>query len=245
MANTFRVDEFRSSKPLSVAVFGLFGLQIVALVLTVLMSVGLLASPDWTVDLDDGGTMPIFMVFIGLGEILRIVAFIASVVVFLIWEYRAFSNLSPLKARNLEFSPGWAVGWWFIPFANLVKPYQAMKELWSGSSPEFNEDLDYLPSGEAIPSVFSFWWALWILYSIGARIVDRAFDANATDFSNLALGELVVSSLGIIACMLAIFIVRDITSRQTERCEKLTTLNQNVPPPPPIFDGVHNADAAI
>jgi hypothetical protein len=245
MANSFRVDEFRSSRPLSLVVFGLFGLQIVAMALAVLMSVGLLASPDWTVDLDDGGTMPIFMLFIGLAEALRIVAFIISVVAFLIWEHRAFSNLSPLKARNLEFSPGWAVGWWFVPFANLVKPYQSMKELWLGSSPEFNEDLDYLPSGEAVPSMFSFWWALWVLYSIGARIVDRAFDANATDFSMLALGELVVNSLGIIACILLISIVRDITRRQTERYEKLTSLNQNVPPPPPVFDGVHNVDAAI
>ena len=28
---------------------------------------------------------------------------------FLMWLYRAFNNLSALKARNLEFSPGWAI----------------------------------------------------------------------------------------------------------------------------------------
>ena len=28
----------------------------------------------------------------------------------------------------MTISAGWAIGWFFVPFANLVMPYQAMKE---------------------------------------------------------------------------------------------------------------------
>ncbi|QYO65100.1 DUF4328 domain-containing protein [Leptolyngbya sp. 7M] len=48
---------------------------------------------------------------------------IATIVLFLVWLYRAHKNLFSLKPTHLDFSPGWAVGWWFIPFLNLVRPY--------------------------------------------------------------------------------------------------------------------------
>src|SRR4030095_8115621 len=60
---------------------------------------------------------------------------LASFVSLLVWIYAAHANLPALNAGPLEFSPGWAVGWFFIPIANLVKPYQAVVEIWKGSDP--------------------------------------------------------------------------------------------------------------
>ena len=60
----------------------------------------------------------------------------------------------------MGFSPGWAVGWYFIPFANLWKPYQAMKEIWQASaSPEHweSEDRSWL---------LPLWWTLWIVSNL-------------------------------------------------------------------------------
>lgn len=54
-------------------------------------------------------------------------------IVWLIWQHRAQKNLEGLGATWLRFTPGWAVGWWFVPFANLVKPFQTMRELWKAS----------------------------------------------------------------------------------------------------------------
>ena len=66
---------------------------------------------------------------------------IAQVLVLLIsgflilrWIYIANFNARQLGAAGMVFSPGWSVGWYFIPFANLWKPYQAMKEIWLASS---------------------------------------------------------------------------------------------------------------
>ena len=62
----------------------------------------------------------------------------------------------------MDFTPGWAVGWNFIPIANLWKPYQAIKEIWVTSA---GEHLTRHPP----PWYMLAWWLAWI----GFQIVDR------------------------------------------------------------------------
>lgn len=54
-------------------------------------------------------------------------AFLIAGVSFLIWFHRAYKNIKTM-GRN-RFTPGWAIGAWAVPFLNLVRPYQMMKEL--------------------------------------------------------------------------------------------------------------------
>jgi hypothetical protein len=100
--------------------------------------------------------------------LLQLGVYITAGVLFLRWIYFANSNARALGASNMEFSPGWSVGWYFIPFANLWKPYQAMKEIWQASCK---------PKGwqhVAVPSIFPLWWTLWILASILSQASLRA-----------------------------------------------------------------------
>jgi hypothetical protein len=53
----------------------------------------------------------------------------------LLWFYRAYLNLPALGTAQPKFSPGWAVGYWFVPVLNLVRPCEAMLELAAGSDP--------------------------------------------------------------------------------------------------------------
>ena len=82
---------------------------------------------------------------------------IATFIVFGRWIVLAHRNLTGLGARYVEFTPGWAVGWFFIPVASLWKPYQAMRMLWryscSVNRPEIQETHVVLPV----------WWTLWII----------------------------------------------------------------------------------
>jgi hypothetical protein len=57
----------------------------------------------------------------------------ASPIPIAMWIYRAHANLAVMKCRDLKYSPGWAVGWYFIPIANLIEPFRAMRELWHRS----------------------------------------------------------------------------------------------------------------
>lgn len=56
------------------------------------------------------------------------VLIITTIVVFLVWESRAHKNLRALGVANTEYSTKWAIGSWFVPFANLVAPFRAMHE---------------------------------------------------------------------------------------------------------------------
>src|SRR5688572_9717366 len=68
--------------------------------------------------------------------VVEFLGFVAAIVVFLVWMRRSYINLKALGVRGLEYSPGWAVGCWFIPFVNLVRPYTIMKEIWTRSDPD-------------------------------------------------------------------------------------------------------------
>jgi Domain of unknown function (DUF4328) len=92
--------------------------------------------------------------FIG---IIQVVIFVISGILILKWIYRANFNARQLGATEMQFTPGWSVGWYFIPFANLWKPYQAMKEIWKASiNPQ-----DW--KSEAVPSLLGWWWFFWIV----------------------------------------------------------------------------------
>ena len=61
--------------------------------------------------------------------LIRLALFIVvllTAVSFLAWIYRAHKNLRALGATDLKYSPGWAIGGFFIPFLNIVRPYQVV-----------------------------------------------------------------------------------------------------------------------
>lgn len=58
---------------------------------------------------------------------------ITTIILFAMWIYRANFNARSLGAQKMKFTPGWSVGYYFIPFLNLWRPYQAMKEIWKAS----------------------------------------------------------------------------------------------------------------
>ena len=64
-----------------------------------------------------------------------LIALLVTAVLWCIWQHRAHSNLRAFSRIGLAYTPGWAVGWWFIPFASLWKPLGAMSELWKASEP--------------------------------------------------------------------------------------------------------------
>ena len=82
-----------------------------------------------TVDLAlDSGPL---VLAIGLVYLAYTAVFVVSIVLVAMWIHRAHANLREAGVDGLEFTPGWAVGWFFVPIAQLFKPFQAMRELWA------------------------------------------------------------------------------------------------------------------
>ena len=51
------------------------------------------------------------------------------------WMNRTYQKLPGLGARDLQGSPGGAVGWWFVPLANLYVPFKYLREIWRALTP--------------------------------------------------------------------------------------------------------------
>lgn len=101
---------------------------------------------------------------------------IAIGILSIMWLYRGNANVRALGAADLNFSPGWMVGWYFVPIANLWKPYQGMKELWKASS-----NPKAWP-GKLVPNVLGWWWAFFLIeQSLGKAALRLAMRAEDLD----------------------------------------------------------------
>jgi hypothetical protein len=150
---------------------------------------------------------------------------LGTIITWLVWQHRAQRNLWAIGVPGLRFTPGWAVGWWFIPFANLVQPLRAMKELWLASGPD-TTGLEW--RGRPTPPLLPLWWSAYIVvpivggifffvrvFSFIERSVTRAeLERFAREISRF---QLIIGIANVIAAALAIMVVRNITARHTER----------------------------
>ncbi len=172
----------------------------------------------------------VIVLIIFLLAVLDLIIYLATVIVFLMWLYRAHNNLRAINpSSRLEYSPGWAVGSFFIPFANLVIPYRAVKEVWQKSGPP-DEALLAEPSP---PAWFPVWWVFWLLSSFAGNISMRASFSENVPQSTSTIISLVASALSIVAAVFAYMVVDAIDKRQEETSGKLDLGRFSGPPPPP------------
>jgi hypothetical protein len=156
---------------------------------------------------------------------------IVTMIVWLVWQHRGQRNLVGMGVRGLRFTPGWAVGWWFVPIANVWKPFQTVRELWRGSRPDA---VDSSWPGERTWSTIGWWWALFLLSSISIRVsVGLDEESRIEDYIRSDRVDIVTELFSIGAAILAIAIVRAVTRRQDERIR----LGPPVPPRPDLGGG--------
>jgi Domain of unknown function (DUF4328) len=127
-------------------------------------------------DTDDVDLLNLATTFNALAVVPYLVAFVAAAVVVIIWMFRARKNLDAIPGAHRGMGAGWAIGGWFIPFANLVIPYRVMANV-------ARESLGH----SRTPALVGVWWAAWLVSVIGDRIVSRidtnAFEALPTELA--------------------------------------------------------------
>jgi hypothetical protein len=137
---------------------------------------------------------------------------LATAVLFIAWMHRTYANLAPLGARQ-RFGTGWAVGSWFVPFLNLIRPKQIVDDAWRASDPDRSVGPQW--STGAVPGVVHVWWGLFVVAGlltwVSADSKDPT-DAHA-DLRLLALGHVVA----VVAAVAAIVVVARLSDRQSLR----------------------------
>ena len=149
---------------------------------------------------------------VGFLETLSIVSLVAMIGCFILvgcWIYRASANAHTLS-DEMTISPGWAVGWYFVPFANLVKPYQAMREIWMASHFRGNWH------GEPTPGLLVGWWSLWIVTNILGNLSLRfsMMDSDGQMLGMTTTLDVAASMLDIPLCVILIAIIRQVARAQ-------------------------------
>jgi len=163
-------------------------------------------------------------------------AMVGSIVAFCMWTHRVYRNLPALGARGLRYTPGWAVGWLLVPFANLVVPYFVFVEIWKNSVPAPADATEGgvkrtspLLIGWWIVNILPFvvliagvvWFVVATLGFIGGRgpiEPGKAAQLISDRLENLfLLGAIVLPFMSSVAAVLAIFVVARIDRNQQAR----------------------------
>src|SRR5256712_4389154 len=126
---------------------------------------------------------------------LKLAALVGTGILWLLWLRQAYRNLALVGSKRSRFPSRQAVGYWFIPFVNLVWAYQVMKDLWLRSESMNDRDAyDDLPA----PALLSGWWGMSLTWGALEEVVAATARGARTslDLTNVTDVALVGSAVG-------------------------------------------------
>lgn len=186
------------------ALYATLGAILIALIVTGMLALGLYQVPvDRYRLIAEARTMDVLrLVILGL--------YVITTIIFLRWVFVVDSNCHGFGAVGMTISPGWAAGWYFIPFANLVKPFQAMSEIRRVSTDPVNWLA--LRAGWLL----ALWWTFWLVTGSVNQFAWSAFDRvhSLSEFRTAVDWQVADRSIQAISFAIALMLVYDITRRQ-------------------------------
>ncbi|MFI1222706.1 MULTISPECIES: DUF4328 domain-containing protein [unclassified Streptomyces] len=142
-------------------------------------------------------------------------ALVATAVVFIIWFHRTRRNAEVFDAGVQRMGPGWAVGGWFVPFANFWFPYRVASGIWEASAQTRSDG-----GWRTVPRTpLNLWWGAWVVSLLFSRATGRLWERAGEPEEIVRAAGLVAASdtVDIVAAVLAILFVRAVTRMQVER----------------------------
>lgn len=154
------------------------------------------------------------------------ILYILAMILFFIWIYRTHKNLPYLNVEGLRFTPGWSVGYFFIPFVSLFRPYQMMVEKWKASNP--NLDISNWESWKTSNTspLIGCWWAFFLSSAIAGQIVSRigwGGGGQLSDFLTATYVTQVSDAIDVGWIITSIFLVRRISQFQETKYRLITS----------------------
>jgi len=120
------------------------------------------------------------------------------------FTYRAQKNLFTINSPFAKMSPGWTVGWYFIPIAAIWQPFMGMSQIYRGSYAAVGEKV---PEGSPLP----IWWGAWLLMNVPDWF-RTAWAASAMMQYALLIASI---ALSMTAAIFLMRILADVAEKQT------------------------------
>ena len=141
-------------------------------------------------------------------------------VAMLFWFHRAYRNLEVLGCVGRATTPGWVVGSFFIPIANLFQPYQFAQEIWRGSDPKCLDD--YAWTKQPGSPLILLWWITRLASIIVDRVAASSLQSNNIREVIIALQLLMAAyAIGLVVDVLLITMVLRVSGRQDMKYDLL------------------------
>ena len=228
--NPYRSPSARAR--LSMIFLVLNGIATIAAIVSTIMQIDLLQRIDSGIfvpnsDMLANDNRQLLIAQIGLGSLAL------AAVTFLIWLYRASKNLAPLGTQNQEYSPGWAVGYWFIPIVSFFVPYQVVKEIWKGSLPEPYSQIPTASAELPTSPLLLPWWIAW-LAGIWAGNITAFLWFGTTTVQELIVSDVITlmsNAALLIALVLVLILIWQITRNQERRHAERSRLESTAASP--------------
>ncbi len=136
-------------------------------------------------------------------------------VLFLIWVHGVYKNLYAFPDVSPSTTPGWAVGYFFVPIVGLYKPYQLLDEVWQSSDP--NESCTRQKSG-ASPLIIACWIVFLIRLLVNGENAYHQINPDSDGDLYRAIfqaGRLTVSQVVLVVTLIFMnLVIRAINNRQ-------------------------------
>jgi uncharacterized protein DUF4328/uncharacterized protein DUF2510 len=170
-----------------------------------------------------------------IGGVVWLISLVGGAIGFLVWWYRAYSNLPGITGYSRRFGRGWSIGAWFVPILSLWRPKQIGNDIWRGGDPAApgNARWTTLP----VSPLVHWWWAIYLLSGFvggvaggllsGDPVLSNSVTgpdllplANPPSHADLvqehsaAIAFAISNLVDIAAAVLAVLLVRAVTERQ-------------------------------
>lgn len=162
--------------------------------------------------------------------------YVLAAIAVLMWLHRVVRNNQSFGERDLHFSPGLAVGVWFIPFANFVRPYHAVREAWAAADPQLPWSTPETRRRSRGGGLVLAWWLTFISGSL-AGVATLGYGPNSdvdalTRVTAITYITVVQQTTQLAAALLLIAVVTRLTSRQDQKAQSMITAALAQPTPP-------------
>ena len=90
-----------------------------------------------------------------------------------------YKNLPTLSTFPRRFTEGWAIGAWFVPFLNLVRPKQIIDDIWRGTCTD--QQASWSGPRPSVPALLHVWWGVTIASALCSRAAVASPDSADLD----------------------------------------------------------------